>query len=837
MTTAASFADVALPIRLDRTFTYSIPSELASSVTIGSLVLCPFGTKRLTGIVVDILHTTTIEKLRPLIDVLDNKPIISKELLSLARWISGYYCTPLGEVLRAFLPPGFTSGLKKLVSLRPGLPDQLLQSLIIQHSQKSALIAALQKNGSMTHTALIKVLGGKNISSILRTLSEEEIIEIHEQKSRSALRPHQELFFRKRMELPDISLKGKNQRILIERIKALPLEAFPVRDLLRETGCSISTLKSLAAMNLIEIFFQEMERKRVDEYFEPETKPIVELTQYQTEALAHITGALTQQVSEIFLLHGITGSGKTQVYIEALRAVLNQGKTAIVLVPEISLTPQIVSRFRQHFREHVIVMHSRMSPGERYDAWRFTRRGKYPIVVGPRSAVFAPLSNLGLIVVDEEHEASYKQFDATPRYHARDVAVVRGRECGAVVVLGSATPSIDSYYNVQREKYRLLTLPDRIDGAVLPPVTLVDMTEEQKRRYASQKERAKTLGRKAFEEEPSSLSELLRSKIADRLHKHEGIILLQNRRGFAPIIECLECGYVERCHRCEVTLTYHRAKNHLRCHYCGITKPTPDSCLQCRGIQLKLYGFGTQRIEEELRSLFPTAAIARMDLDTTTRRGSHERLLTQFAHGKIDILLGTQMVAKGLDFPNVTLVGVISADTQLFLPDFRSAERAFQLLTQVAGRAGRSVKAGEVIIQSYQVRHYALLHAVHHDYQSFYKEEISYRQETNYPPVTRLILVELKGKKESILEEMATEIAQRIRKLNTDVILLGPAPAILSKIQNNYRWHLVIKVPRTVDPNGAHIRSLLVSVISTLQQTSRFRDVKVVIDIDPQGIM
>ncbi|MFA6541970.1 MAG: primosomal protein N', partial [Bacteroidota bacterium] len=489
------------------------------------------------------------------------------------------------------------------------------------------------------------------------------------------------------------------------------------------------------------------------------------------------------------------------------------------------------------FGDVVVWIHSKMSVGERYNAWKLSNEGKYRIVIGPRSALFAPLRNIGLIIVDEEHEASYKQFDSVPRYHARDAAIVKALLNKSVVVLGSATPSLESYFNAQSGKYTLLTLPERADNATLPPVEIVNMIEERKRNFAEKKLLAKTIGKAAFDNFSKSISILLEQKIRDRLQKHEKTILLQNRRGFAPFLECADCGYIEQCDRCSVTMTYHAPQRHLRCHYCGKIKHPPTDCPKCHGHRFEMRGFGTQRVEEELSLLFPDARILRMDLDTTTGKNAHEKILQQFGKGNADILLGTQMVAKGLDFPEVTLVGVISADTQMMLPDFRSAERTFQLLTQVAGRAGRSVLQGEVIIQTSQPEHYALAHVQDHDYTSFYREEIEYRKALGYPPFSRIILIEIKGQSENKVQTAAEQVGKSLQSKLRNATMLGPAPAALAKIKNDYRWQIIVKVDKDKDRNAAHAREVITSIVQQAQQSSQNAGSKIFIDVDPAGIM
>jgi primosomal protein N' (replication factor Y) (superfamily II helicase) len=487
-------------------------------------------------------------------------------------------------------------------------------------------------------------------------------------------------------------------------------------------------------------------------------------------------------------------------------------------------------------------MHSQMSMGERFDAWRLARDKKVRIVIGPRSAIFAPLENIGLIVVDEEHEGSYKQYDSSPRYHARDVAVVRASQNHAVVLLGSATPSVESYYNAINGKYTLLELPERVDTAKLPSIEIVDMAKERKQVYEDIKADIKLSGKEFPKRLPSSsISKLLRSQMGERLACKEGIILLQNRRGFSHVMECFECGHVEKCDNCEVSLTYHATKKHLRCHYCGFVKKPPAVCPQCGGTEMRLYAFGTQQVQEELQQMFPKATILRMDRDTTSHRGAHHRILQQFENGEADILLGTQMVAKGLDFPRVTLVGVISADTQMLLPDFRASEGTFQLLTQVAGRAGRSTLAGEVVIQTLQPTHYSLKYAKTHDFHGFYKEELEHRRELNYPPFSRIVLIEFSGTIESDVQHHAKKFSEFLTQQNTQkrFLILGPADAAIPKINNRFRKQLVIKDLKSSDPSGAFMRASLQNVKAqyVASPLGKNKSVKFTIDIDPAGML
>ena len=831
--------DVALPVPLPRPFTYLVPPELQSRIRPGMRVLVPFGKKKLTGIVIGFPKESTVSTLKPIEDLLDPGPVISDELMALGKWIGEYYAAPYGEVLKAFLPLGISVENRTMVSLKRLLSEEEAGQLKRAAPQRAKLVSALSVGKEFSVAQLQRRTGLKGIYSILTELSAAGIVGLTEELSQARVKPKLEKFVVRKSGDFGIVVRGKIQQRLAMRLSELKDDPYPLRLLLKETGASLSSLQPFIKSNLIEVIQKQADRE-ISFLYDEKTIAIspVQLTAPQSDALAEIDTALRSNVSKTFLLHGITGSGKTQVYIESIKSVLEKGKSAIMLVPEISLTPQIVRRFRLHFGSAVAVMHSRMSDGERYDAWRYSREGRYKIVIGPRSAVFAPLANLGLIAVDEEHESSYKQYDATPRYNARDVAIMRGHLTNAVVILGSATPSIESFQNSESKKYRLLQLPDRIDHAVLPSIRLVNMADDHKLRYAALKEKAKEIGKKAFEGAFHSISVALEENIRDRLAKHEGIILMQNRRGFAPFIECLECGHVERCAQCDVTMTYHLTKKHLRCHYCGSVKPGPSVCTKCKGIQLKLQGFGTQRVEQDVANLFPEAKVIRMDLDTTTRKDSHDRLLQQFGRGDADILLGTQMVAKGLDFPRVTLVGVISADTQMLLPDFRSAERTFQLLTQVAGRAGRSALKGEVVIQTYQPDHYTLKHVINHDYRGFYQEELRYRDSAVYPPFARLVLIEFKGEDEKMVQHTAEKFSEELRRTSPRTTILGPAAAVISKIKNNFRWHVVVKAIKTDDPNATLVRSAIARVVQNLSATSsHHRDVRIIVDVDPQGIM
>jgi primosomal protein N' (replication factor Y) len=845
------YADIALPVPVDKTFTYIVPPELHDAVKLGCRALVPFGRKYSTGIIVKLSSETTIPNLKPIRDILDAEPTFSEEMLKLTSWIAEYYFTSWGEVLKAAAPGGFAAESKRIVRLlkRETEPETAGGSVEKKKSpQGHAVLDALSKSGALSVRHLQRRLRLKGIHAVLNRMVNDGLVVIEEELPLPRAKPRVEKFLRlsqaalrRTKEELITSVNGKKQQEILGvllRLTAGDGQPIPMTTVLRESRASLSSLASLEAKGLLEVELKEVPRKVEFTYTEPRQE--FTLNRYQLQALTEIERAIAAARYQTFLLHGVTGSGKTQVYIEAIDEVLKRGRSAIVLVPEISLTPQMVYRFRNRFGETVAVFHSRMSAAERYDAWRRARMGTYNIVIGPRSAVFAPLKNLGLIVVDEEQEATYKQFDAAPRYNARDVAIIRATYCHGVVILGSATPSVESYHNARSGKYRLLELPERVDKAKMPAIEIVDMVRERKEVYAEARDALPKEERvQLIRFQVSSISRLLRKKIDDRLAKKEGVILLQNRRGFAPFLECPDCGYVEMCDQCAVTLTYHLTKRILRCHYCGFVKDPPSVCPRCRGVDFKYRGFGTQRVEEELTRLFPSSKVLRMDLDTTTRKGSHDRLLKKFSEEENAILLGTQMVAKGLDFSKVTLVGVISADTQLLLPDFRSSERTFQLLAQVAGRAGRRELAGEVIIQTLQPTHYSIRHVVQHDFNSFYEEELQFREELDYPPFSHIILVEFKGGNEKEVARHADRFAQSLRRTNSHMVILGPAPAALSKLRGQYRWHILVKDLKSKDISGRIAHEALRNALRSYQTSAigKSRTVKLIIDADPQSMM
>ncbi len=819
----AALAHVVPLTSVDGVYTYRVPDEMADEAVPGARVLVPFGRRQITGVIAE-RDQGAPDKLKPLHDILDERPALTPDLLKLTRWVSQYYLCAWGEAIKAALPSGTEVESRRVVrALAP--PDAW------PHDPRGRkILRALEaENGTaLPVPAIAEVLGRKTVpQNLLRRMEAAGVLEVEHQVQEASTRAKTARHLRAVDGAALESVRGSKQRALLEWViedggARLQAEA------LAATGATSSTVKGLETKGLLHVFEAEVERRADGLDLEVAEPPAdLELHPAQVSALEAVVDAIGAGRAETFLLHGVTGSGKTEVYLRALRATLALGRSAIVLVPEIALTPQTVRRFRAHFGDRVAVLHSRMSPGERLDAWTRIRDGVYPVVIGPRSAIFAPVQNLGIIVVDEEHESSYKQFDPAPRYHARDVAVMRAHQAGAVCVLGSATPSMETVANANADKYTRLEMPERVPvrlpggetraPAPLPPVRIVDLARERKVRRLK-----------------GALSHDLRLAIEDRLQKGEQTILLQNRRGYAPVITCESCGWTPTCRDCDVSLTVHKTTRNLRCHYCGRAERIPRPCPECGEDDLNLLGSGTQRIEEEIADVFPSARVLRMDLDTTSRKGAHRKILDAFGRGDADLLLGTQMVAKGLDFPRVTLVGVVEADTGMLLPDFRAAERTFQLLAQVAGRAGRHELEGEVILQTRNPDHPAIRFALEHDFHGFALGELGERLALHYPPYARIIGLEVKGPQSSSTAALAERWGAALRAEAGQVAgveVLGPVPALVGRVKKWWRMHLMVKAPR----------SLPASVLAALVMTAGERvktpsGHRVNLDVDPVGL-
>ncbi|MGC8653696.1 MAG: primosomal protein N' [Candidatus Kryptoniota bacterium] len=813
------FCDIAFPIPVHREFTYSVPEEFRDAVVKGVRVVASFRKKLMTGVVVGLKDESDLTEIKPISDVLDSEPVYSEEMMKLTKWISDYYLASWGEVLKSAMPAGMSVTSETVVTLLKDKFDE-------KNPTRRKILELLANKGPLTLKKLKGELGTAGLRYHLLKLASQNIVQLSEELTspRAKIRYETYVDFTGTYKdsaalstlLGELDRRAPKQaEILLTLSKMLHTmdSGVSAAHLLAQSHGSMASLKALAEKGIVEFYDQEELRLAEGSYTE-EIRDF-QLTDDQKVAVNEIVSSIERGEYRTFLLHGVTGSGKTQVYIEALDYALKLGKTGIVMVPEISLTPQIVHRFRARFKDQVVLMHSRMSIGERYDAWRTLFSGRAKVVIGARSAVFAPVKNLGLIIVDEEHESTYKQTDSTPRYNGRDVAVMRSLINQAVTVLGSATPSVESYYNAETGKYRLLRIPERIDNAKMPKILIVDFRKEKKEKLST-----------------GSISSVLREKINERLLRKESTILLRNRRGFSTYLLCGECGYVEMCPNCDLTLIFHKKKKHLRCHYCGFVKEPPVVCPRCSSANLYYGGTGTQKVEEELSAIFPEAKILRMDLDTTSKKGAHDKILSEFASGDVDILIGTQLVAKGLDFPKVTLVGVISADDTMLLPDFRSNERAFQLLTQVSGRAGRRDKEGEVVIQVRTADNPILDFVIRHDYKSFYQKEIEFRKELSYPPFTRMAVIEFRGRNLASTSSAAEMAAKKMKKKLQAVSILGPSPAVITRLMGKFRYQILLKLNKSFDSSNEKLKRVLDEIDMDIKRTYK-NSVVFYSDVDP----
>ncbi|MCP1490715.1 primosomal protein N' (replication factor Y) [Peribacillus frigoritolerans] len=785
----------------DREFDYRIPEKWNQVIKPGMRVIVPFGPRMVQGFVTGLKAKSDFAKLRFIKEPMDLEPILNDELLQLGDWLTKEAMCFKISALQAMLPAAMKAKYEKFIKVVEDKKDQLppsIQNLFgkndslswkdVIEGENASLVQKEMQNGNLELEYNVKNrLNKKTVRVIKSLLSPMELKELA-----SAISSHA----KKQQELLQYFIEHQ--------------EPIPLKELLELMNTSSGTVKSLVSKGALAEMDQEVYRDPYENRVFEKSIPFT-LTAEQTAALKPIQEKIHHDEHDVFLLYGVTGSGKTEVYLQAIASVIEKGKEAIMLVPEISLTPQTVKRFKERFGEQVAVMHSGLSVGEKYDEWRKIHRKEVKVVVGARSAVFAPFENLGLVIIDEEHESSYKQ-EETPRYHARDVAIERAKSYGCPVILGSATPTLESFARAKKNVYKLLTLSQRMNKNALPAVDIVDMREE-----------LRTGNRSMF-------SELLFTKLKDRLEKGEQTILMLNKRGHSSFVMCRSCGLVINCPNCDISLTYHRFNDIMKCHYCGFEEGMPSVCPECESEHIRFFGTGTQKVEEELAKILPEARVIRMDVDTTSKKGSHERLLNAFGEGKADILLGTQMIAKGLDFPNITLVGVLSADTMLHLPDFRSSEKTFQLLTQVSGRAGRHQLPGEVVIQTYTPEHYSIELSALQDYDAFYEREMYLRRQSHYPPYYYVVLITVSHedlmKTVSVTEKITNYLGSR---LNRDSVVLGPVASPISRINNRYRYQCLIKYKREPDLNQ-HLRTLL----EHYQKETAQNHLQISIDLNPQ---
>ncbi len=827
------YANITFNLPLWQHFTYIVPDELCDMIKTGMRVLAPLSSKELTGIVISIQHDTELNKVKPVKKLLDSEPIVNDEMIRFCKWLSSYYICPLGEVLFTAIPKGTTVESKVLfrsASIIPNIPYSSLQKNIISLlKDKSLTIKQLQNRlKSSTVRSAVQTLAAKGVITQKQILSAERFKAKFERWLKFDLldefsgytKTSLDIFFKENKFRSACQVKVLKYLIENEISKA------KVSEILKNTKSALSVLKALEKRGFIILF--EIETNREGEHEFSEDNKILELNPDQKDVLTKISSSLGK--FKTFLLFGVTGSGKTQVYIETIKNVLEKKQTAIVLVPEISLTPQLIHRFKTYFGEIVGVIHSKLNEGQKFDVNRRISTGKIKIVIGARSALFAPLNNLGIIIVDEEHDHSYKQTDKNPKYNARDSAIVRAKFNNAVVILGSATPSMESFYNYKAGKYALLELPHRALKTKQPAVEIVDMIDELKnpskyKKYETAEQRV--------------LSSRLIAYIDFALKKKQNIILMQNRRGYSAYQQCLDCGNVKMCRNCDITMIYHKYKNNLRCHYCGSAENLLSVCQICSSPNLKLVGVGTEKIEEEIQRLFPSAKTMRMDADTVKGKDAHRKILNSFHKGEFDILIGTQMISKGLDFPNVFLVGVISADIGLFIPDFRASEKTFQLLMQVSGRSGRISNNGKVVIQTMNPDNYIYPLVEKHDYIAFFDKEIKHRQVHSYPPFSKMILIEVSSPSQVDVNNYAWKIYHflngKLAQFKNEIYieLLKPAPALIYKIKNLYRIHVILKVMKSSSENILQSETLMQKLLEFTSKLKLKSSERIDIDVDP----
>lgn len=789
----------------NRPYDYSIPKKWRNVVQAGMRVAVPFGPRSVLGYVIAVKEHSEVEgsKLKEIQELLDIEPVLNRELLRLGYWLSEETLCFTVTAFQAMLPAAIRAKYEKQLIVN----NPLLVANFPEVYQKN-----IEKNGYLKWE---EVEADDLFSEHLPSYIQNKEIDIHyvvkNKVQKKMLKYVIPVVTVEELQVLLNEKQGKQKEVIAYFIENN--EPVSLVQLMTELQISDSPIKTLAKHNILKVEYVEEYRDPYADRKIKKTRPFP-LTEEQGIVITPILHTIEKEMHKVFLLHGVTGSGKTEVYLQSIQAVLDAGKEAIVLVPEISLTPQMVQRFKGRFGSLVAVMHSGLSTGEKYDEWRRMHRKEVKVVVGARSAVFAPFENIGIIIIDEEHEGSYKQ-DEAPRYHARDVAIMRGSYHGCPVVLGSATPTLESYARAQKGVYELLKMDKRMNQQALPDVTIVDMREELQ------------------EGNRSMFSRVLFEKIEERLAKKEQMVLFLNRRGYSSFTMCRDCGYVIECPHCDISLTYHKVSNTLRCHYCDHTQLMPTHCPSCQSDHIRFFGTGTQKVEEELYKLLPQARVIRMDVDTTSKKGAHERLLKAFGEKKGDILLGTQMIAKGLDFPDVTLVGVLTADTSLHLPDFRASEKTYQLLTQVSGRAGRHHLAGEVVIQTYTPEHYSIQLAERQQYDVFYHQEMLMRRRSQYPPYYYLALIVVSHPDLTNVVRVTENITSYLRQhCSQSTILLGPSASPIPRVKDRYRYQCIVKYK--VEPK---LISLLKEIQHQYKTEINRNDLRITIDFNPLMMM
>lgn len=815
------YVDVIVPLPLAGKFTYLVRDEWDEDVRVGMRVVVPFGKKKMYTAIICLIHSQKPElyEAKEILCLLDNEPILRFPQMKFWEWIASYYQAYLGDVYQAAVPAGLKLESETLVCINP---DYEAETILTDKEQ--SVLDALSEGKPMPVHELNKFTGIRDVMPTLKILLEKGALEINEELTEK-FRIKTDTFVRLTVEareedmlrqvFDDLGRAKKQLDLLmmyIDLSKCLvPLHQKELtrKELLEKSGASSAVLAGLVERGVLEVYRKEIGRLDISEQV---TNEVFSLNEFQKTALSEIENLFTSK--PIVLLHGVTSSGKTEIYIHLIQKALDEGRQVLYLVPEIALTTQLTSRLKRVFGKRLGVYHSKFSDAERVEIWNNVLKDKtYDVVIGVRSSIFLPFRHLGLVIIDEEHESSYKQYDPSPRYHARNAAIVLASMHGAKTLLGSATPSIESYYNTQIEKYGLVELHKRHEEMEMPEIIVVDTKE------AYHKKRME-----------GHFSDIMLEKIGKALTNKEQVILFQNRRGYAPYIECKGCAYVPKCKNCDVSLTVHKVFNTLTCHYCGYSESIPTLCPVCKTPNLDTKGFGTEKIEDEIRQIFPTARVSRMDLDTTRSKKSYEKIISDFEQHKVDILIGTQMVSKGLDFESVNLVGILNADNMLNFPDFRAHERAYQLMAQVSGRAGRKNKRGLVILQTSLPEHVIINQVIRNDYNEMFQIQSEERRLFKYPPFYRLIQITLRHKDVRVVKQAAYEMTNLLRAVFGSRIL-GPIDPAVSRIQNLFIKQIILKIEN--EASQAKAKEILQSISNQILADSKFKSVRIGLDVDP----
>lgn len=821
-----SYVDVILPLALKGTFTYHAEGALKESLEPGRRVIVQFGKRRMYSAIVYKVHQEKPQgyDTKPVQSVLDEKPIISQYQLSLWQWIAEYYMCSLGEVYKAALP----SGLKLESETKVLFNQNFDESQVTLNSHEAFVLEVLKEGNLMGLNDLAVKTGRKDLLPVVSSLMNKQAVMI-EEKLKDAYKPKKEAFLQLQFSLQDqdqlqqafsnLQRAPKQIEVLMSYINLAREKGngksieVPKKDLLEKSGASNSVLNALVEKEIFTQVSREISRLK---HASHESQSVKQLSIAQSKAMEDIQNGFNEK--NVALLHGVTSSGKTEIYIHLIREQIDAGKQVLYLLPEIALTSQIIERLKAVFGNKVGIYHSKFTDNERVEVYNdlLNQQGafhKYQIILGVRSSVFLPFSNLGLVIVDEEHENTYKQFDPAPRYNARDVSIVLASMHNAKVLLGTATPSVESYYNSRQGKYSLVELHSRYMDIKLPEIVIANIFKARQKKTMS-----------------SHFTPELMDYMKEALHNKEQIILFQNRRGFAPFLECEMCGWIPECKHCDVSLTYHKRSNNLVCHYCGYQQKIPNVCPSCGSHKIITRGFGTEKVEDEIEILFPDAKISRMDLDTTRSRNAYEKIIHSFEEGKIDILIGTQMVSKGLDFDNVSVVGILNADNMLNFPDFRAFERSFQLMAQVSGRAGRKKKRGTVVIQTSKPNHPIIKNVIDHDYLGMYHSQLTERKEFFYPPFYKMIRIVLKHKKTPVLNHAATTLQKKLQHV-FGYRVLGPQDPVVGRIQNYYLKHILIKIER--EKSLRQSKEIIHRITGEVLSLPDNRSLQVHFDVDP----